>query len=421
MNDGKGLDKVTHERLAQANGRLKAGNVGVLLRHRGLKLYLRAVLPPKPGSTKEKPHQQEIATGFRANPAGISAAEKEARKVGSLLESKEFSWGPYLRKSAPVETDADPEGTPPISTLDLWDRYVVYKTPSVEETTIRSTYTKTRNKILKFGRGVGDRLAAIEFRDFLLQDGCQLVTARKYLVQLYACYEWALDCGLVEQNPFSGLAKQLNVKTDHVADPFTQEEVRTILEAFQAHRSFSYYYPYVKFLFLTGCRPEDAVGLQWKHINWKAGLISFEEAVETSFKVRKDPKNHKARVFPINAGVREVLESIRPTEVRPEDPVFRSKRGGQLNHPNFLRRAWHGEKNRRKTFVPGIVMRLAEEGKIDHYREPYACRDTFISHCLERKGLGFKQVADWVGNSSAVVHKHYAGVVDRIEVPDLGF
>lgn len=30
MNDGKGLDKVTHERLAQSSGRLKAGNVGVL-------------------------------------------------------------------------------------------------------------------------------------------------------------------------------------------------------------------------------------------------------------------------------------------------------------------------------------------------------------------------------------------------------
>jgi integrase len=416
------LDKVTRERLAQANGRLKAGNVGVLIRHRGLKLYLRAMLPPKPGSPKDKPHQQEIATGFRANPAGISAAEKEARRVGSLLEGKEFSWLPYIKKYQLPELPADIDEPPQISTLELWDKYVVYKTPSVAETTIRSTYTKTRKKVVKFGRTISDRLTAIEFRDFLLQDGCKPVTARKYLVQLNACHEWGMECALVDQNPFSGLAKQLVVRNESKGgDPFSQEEVKEILEAFQTHKYYSYYYPYVKFLFLTGCRPEDAVGLQWKHIDWKAGVINFEEAVETSFKVRKDPKNHKARVFPINSQVREVLQSVKPGKPLPEDPVFRSKEGCQLNHPNFIRRAWHGYTNRHKRFVPGIVMKLAEEGKIDHYREPYACRDTFISHCVEKRGLGYKQVSEWVGNSSAVVHKHYAGTVDRVEVPDLGF
>jgi hypothetical protein len=29
---------------------------------------------------------------------------------------------------------------------------------------------------------------------------------------------------------------------------------------------YSYYAPFVEFLFLTGCRPSEAIGLQWKHV-----------------------------------------------------------------------------------------------------------------------------------------------------------
>ncbi len=89
MSDGK---------INQANGRLRAAKVGVTIQAIGDRLYLQATLPPKPNSNKTRPYQQQITLGIRNNPAGVSLAEKEARKVGALVDCKEFSWEPYLRE-----------------------------------------------------------------------------------------------------------------------------------------------------------------------------------------------------------------------------------------------------------------------------------------------------------------------------------
>ena len=84
-------------RLNQANGRLQAARVGVSIEAKGNRLYLRATFPPKPDSQQKKAFQQRLALGVHFNPAGVSLAEQEARKVGALLDCREFSWQPYLR------------------------------------------------------------------------------------------------------------------------------------------------------------------------------------------------------------------------------------------------------------------------------------------------------------------------------------
>jgi len=86
---------VQNPKLNQANGRLKAAKTGVTILQRGDRLYLQAVLPPRPGSAKPSPYQQQIALGIHANTVGVSLAEKEARKVGYLRDAKEFDWGLY--------------------------------------------------------------------------------------------------------------------------------------------------------------------------------------------------------------------------------------------------------------------------------------------------------------------------------------
>lgn len=84
-------------KIAQANGRLKTANVRVKIQRQGDKLWLRGTFPPKPNSQFENSRQQKFALGLQANPLGIKLAEAEARKVGALLDCKEFSWSPYLK------------------------------------------------------------------------------------------------------------------------------------------------------------------------------------------------------------------------------------------------------------------------------------------------------------------------------------
>jgi integrase len=94
MPEKEGIDG----KIAQANGRLKNAKVGVKLERVGDRLYLRSTFPPKPGSTKDKPYQQRIATGIHANGLGIKTAEAEARKVGALVDCGEFDWLPYIKE-----------------------------------------------------------------------------------------------------------------------------------------------------------------------------------------------------------------------------------------------------------------------------------------------------------------------------------
>lgn len=57
--------------LDAVNERLKAAKVGIKVRQKGNRLYLRGTLPPKPGAEKQHPHQQDLSLGIYANPAGL--------------------------------------------------------------------------------------------------------------------------------------------------------------------------------------------------------------------------------------------------------------------------------------------------------------------------------------------------------------
>ena len=74
------------------NARLKAGRVGVQVLQVGNRLRLQATLPPKPGSGRDRPYQQQIALGIYANPDGLEEAETRARELGVLLARNSFSW-----------------------------------------------------------------------------------------------------------------------------------------------------------------------------------------------------------------------------------------------------------------------------------------------------------------------------------------
>lgn len=86
-------------KLAQCNGRLKSARVGVLIEQDGGRLRLRATLPPKPGSNRVKNYQQRIPISHPANLNGLKRAENEARKIGALLATGEFSWTTYIQPS----------------------------------------------------------------------------------------------------------------------------------------------------------------------------------------------------------------------------------------------------------------------------------------------------------------------------------
>jgi integrase len=87
--------------LSELNNQLKSLGIGVRIRQRGNKLYLRATLPPKPGSQKNVQYQQEIALdSIPVNLGGIKLAKLEALSIWTALELGQFDWQPYLKRRA---------------------------------------------------------------------------------------------------------------------------------------------------------------------------------------------------------------------------------------------------------------------------------------------------------------------------------
>lgn len=82
-----------------------------------------------------------------------------------------------------------------------------------------------------------------------------------------------------------------------------------------------------------------------------------------------------------------------------------------ITHQN-LRDAWHGKGGKL-----GIVRQLAANNLIDGYRPQYNTRHTMISACLEA-GISPVQVAAWVGNSAEIIFRNYAGLINKISVPE---
>ncbi|MCC5622552.1 tyrosine-type recombinase/integrase [Nostoc sp. CHAB 5715] len=295
------------------------------------------------------------------------------------------------------------------SLMELWEKYVEFRSDQVEESTILRDYSLISKRIKALP--TTEITEAIIIRDYLLSI-YSAETAKRTLKQFSACCKWAVLSKLIKDNTFKDLVGGIKTKRkDGTILTFNREEINTIIDAFDSNKycpKYSplphyYYANYVRLLFLTGCRPEEAVALKWKHIT--PTHITFAEAVPSDVRIRKDTKTHQIRLFPINNQLREILNNIGYGEA--EKLLFCNRNGRELNTHNFLNRMWKP-----------ILTNLVNDKLIRYYLPQYNCRHTFITLCLE-VGISVKQVADMVGNSPEVIYKHYSGVIKQLEVPEI--
>lgn len=298
--------------------------------------------------------------------------------------------------------------------LELWDLYAEYKKTQVSVTHYQTNYQlRYRNAVAELPtKSVKD---AATIRDHLLKTRTAS-TAKQLLTQFNACCKWAVKSGLIKDNPFDGMASDIRVKATRSHEdinPFTSKERDAIITAFEAHPYHKHYAPFVKFLFLTGCRTSEAVGLRWGDINSGCTLITFSSAIVKG--VRKSTKTGKSRKFPCNQQLKTLLIEIRPEKPNDDALVFPNPEGRPIDPATFIHNSWGGE-------VPkgtiGIVRKLAEDGKIACYRPQYNTRHTFITECLQQ-GITLPQIARWVGNSPGTLLAHYGGVTVAMHPPEI--
>jgi integrase len=306
-----------------------------------------------------------------------------------------------------------------LNLLGTWDRYVDFKKPSISPSYLAHQLQATRNHLQKLSGLPGADAVAI--RDWAIAN-LSIDSAKRLISQLSACYGWAKNSKLIDVNPFAGMAseikpprsKKISVGVREI-EPFTATERDSIIEAFKTNRFchpftsrnhlHSNYAAYVQFLFYTGCRPSEAIGLEWKNVDIDKQTVLFRESVVQSprGRIRKEGlKTQSFRRFKINGQLHQILEDTKPLNPNADSLVFPAPEGGFIVQDNFRKRVW-------KKILQGLGLQ---------YRVPYQTRHTFITLCLD-KGIDAKDIARWVGNSPEIIYKHYAGSRHNLQVPEI--
>ncbi len=380
--------------------------------------WLRLTVPAKHSPTGS---QKRISLQMDDTPENRAEAQRIIKRIHAHIEIGDYDpekLHEYIF-GKPEKTAKTPQSTPTKepSLDELWSRYVAQKSKNWSQTYIASSISTVGSHINKLTtKRLSDALQ-IEF------ELSHLSSSSRYRVLTFisACCNWAVHSQIILHNPFWAIVDGLKPpNSDHDPDPFTRKEMERIIEAFKNHPRYSYLAPLVAFLFLTGCRTGEAVGLRWKNVTDK--YIIFCQSISMArgkHIYREGTKTVPRREFPrINPRLNQLLEQLKPENVNPDDFVFQNPSGGHINRNNFYY-SWHGGKDK-EYFSKGIVSKLAskteEEGGIDHYRCPYSTRHTFITLSLEtmaeKKFLGpseISQLAKYVGNSAAMIYKHYLG------------
>ena len=261
-------------------------------------------------------------------------------------------------------------------------------------------YNAFRNMIRKWGKvEEGNVLKKMNSETFSNSTYNRRLTLLKHFVK------WLVKNGVWNSNPVEDIQKKKVKKVkQEKRQPFTTDEISMILHAIKndeaccanSNYKHNHYYPFIYFLFKTGVRNAEAIGLRVKHIHWEKGLVEISEVLARTFKstsavnrVRKETKNGKIRFIPLTQDLKEVLLPIIQGR-NADDLVYTSPFGKAIDDKNFQNRVF-------KKVLQHLGIRE---------RVLYACRHTFGSRCIE-SGINPVMTAFLMGNNAETALRNY--------------
>ena len=181
----------------------------------------------------------------------------------------------------------------------------------------------------------------------------QPATYNKRLKCLCGFLEWATKKGSIVYNPLLGVnrKKQKKNKKNPRRIPLTEQEILKLLNAIKndsycpksSGYKHSHYYPFLYFMFLTGVRNAEAIGLRVKHIDLTNNRIEIGETFARTLKgsnhaarVTKGTKTDNVRYLPLTE---DLISLLIPhiANKEPENFVFQSFSGLSIDD-NMLQR-----------------------------------------------------------------------------------
>lgn len=277
----------------------------------------------------------------------------------------------------------------------LWSAFVEERSISLCPTSLTSDY-----------RQVGKWLERCPVQD--INDARKLMiwtlgekpvlTSRRVAMYVKTMYKWAAqeDVAIIDRNPLASfkMPKAPQREEEIVVIPRNETGlVLAALEAKLAYRDTNWSW-YTEFMLQTAMRTGEVRAAQWNDI--KEGKLLVHQNYTLTHGLKNSTKTNKRRWVPLNNRCQEIIAQL------PHDSEFIFP-WNRLAFQSYFR----------KKLAP-----LHNAGLISHLYRPYDCRHTAISRWIEA-GIPVPQVANWAGNTSEVIFKHYCNSTQEYEVPVL--
>jgi integrase len=168
-----------------------------------------------------------IATGFPDTPLSRKLAQETAFQIQRDIEYGEFdsTYQKYKPQSALTTVDSATPLASAMPTLsELWSQYAEVRKPGKSPTTVRM-YGWIANHLERCPhKSPNESQAVFDW----LSSHVPADSTERLLMQLSACCKWARKTGLIDSNPFDGMAAEVKLKKagneKEEINPFTKEE-----------------------------------------------------------------------------------------------------------------------------------------------------------------------------------------------------
>ncbi|MEG4289645.1 tyrosine-type recombinase/integrase [Microcoleus sp. C2C3] len=321
----------------------------------------------------------------------------KAREIALQIEA-DIECGLYDTSLSKYKKNVEP--LPALSSTQLFDLWLQSKCNNWDNETFRlRSYLKSDLSTF-FGVKI-DRLTQDNVKSFYQWLNTRQLapdTFNRKLDTFETAWEWLLENKYVAENPWHNLPRR-RIPKNPKSKPFSKTEIRKIIQAFENHKLYANYAPFVKFLFGTGCRIGEAIGVRWQDIDLVSGKITIAEQITS--RQRKVAKAGSSREFYLSAGVRDLLAELKAITPVDQDLIFSTVTGKVIDSHVFRERVWI------KILVAADVP----------YRKPSNTRHTFCSHALEQ-GMNPITVAAITGHDPKVLFDRYAGLIGKPQAPE---
>jgi integrase len=278
---------------------------------------------------------------------------------------------------------------------ELWDAFAEERSISLCPTSLTSDYRQTSKWLKRCP--VQDLQEARKIMIWVLGEK-PVLSGRRVAMYVKTMFRWAAqeDVGFLEKNPLASFKMPKAPQKDDDIVVIPRNEVGLVLAALaakQTYRNVNWSW-YTEFMLQTAMRTGEVRALRWDDI--KENKILVHQNWTLTHGLKNSTKTNKKRWVPLNGKCQEILTQL------PRDSEYLFPWDRVAFQSYF-----------RKKLQPLYAAEL-----LSHLYRPYDCRHTAISRWIEA-GIPVPQVANWAGNTSEIIFKHYCNTTQEYDIPEL--